>query len=274
MRDPPRICTNPGRREPTCLEIPRLHVCKKRPFTLSGRLGVLLKDRAGSDSSPQETLYVKMTSIAFFAAGLGALLHSMSSVAQTHTGRFIDPIYTMSGACSSDTTCNTEAEKYLQAIGVYQPNSTTGTADRGTSTAWKTTMGFSTVKGTLNPGEIRAVYWNAGDLALGRDMHCIIKKVTGGLFGLKSQTFACYVTNYRENTNVPSGNVFTGSPNVAQSIVDAASNVPPSMAGQALATVAMEQTFTYPRLISAALPPINFIAFDELNGGTERSDDR
>ena len=72
---------------------------------------------------------MKMTNIVFAAAGLGALLYSMSVTTQTHAGRFIDPIITMgsNGVCNSDATCNTEAEKYLQAIGVYQPNTTTGT---------------------------------------------------------------------------------------------------------------------------------------------------
>ncbi len=183
--------------------------------------------------------------------------------------RFIDPRYSMSGACTDDTTCNAEADKYLQAIGVYKPGTTTPTTDRGTRSAWKASLGFSADPTKPNPGELHAVYWNAGDLELGRDMHCISKEITqpfGHLNRVVAQKYACYVTNFRVNTGTVTGNAFSGTPDIGASIANAAKNITP------VATVAMEVTFTPVfRLSMGPLTPgftwvksnVEFIAFNE-----------
>jgi mono/diheme cytochrome c family protein len=205
---------------------------------------------------------------ALFALCLSNLVHAQTP---THVGTFIDPSLVMGSACGTDN-CVGESIKYLQAIGVYEPGTTTPTADRGTSSAWKASHGFSADPTKPNPGELRAVYWNAGDLALGRDMHCITKDTTqniGRFSRLLAQTYACYVTNFRVNTPVVA-NVFAGTPDIQTSISNAAQNT------TALATVAMEVTFT--PVFHGRLPPlgvklpmapsnVEFIAFDEQNGG-------
>ena len=209
---------------------------------------------------------------------LPALLLASVASAQTHTHvgfRFIDPVYTMAPSCSDDASCNAEADKYLQAIGVYQAGNTTPTVDRGTSAAWKASLGFSADPTKPNPGELRAVYWNAGDLGLGRDMHCIKKDVNqtvAHVAVLRAVKYACYVTNFRVNLpNTENGNLFSGTPDIQASISRAALNQKP------VATVAMEVTFT-PVLRNLGLSPfkkgitvvrsnVEFIAFDETQGG-------
>lgn len=179
-------------------------------------------------------------------------------------GRFIDPVRTM--GCADDSACYKEADRYLQDIGVYDPGTTTPNANRGTTRAWKQSHGFSLDPTNPNPGELRVVYWNAGDLGLGRDMHCINNTTNAHSFvPLERKTFACYVTNYR--VNVPgtevNGNPFTGTPDIEASIANAARNTNP------VATVAMEVSHLFFRGINllASRGNVNFIAFDEIRNG-------
>jgi Bacterial Ig domain len=84
---------------------------------------------------------------------------------------------------------NAEAIAYYKSVGALD-NAGNPTAARGTFSAWKNTNHFSA--DPLNPntvgGEIRGIYFNNGDLQLGRDMHCI--PINGG------PDAACYVTNF------------------------------------------------------------------------------
>jgi hypothetical protein len=79
----------------------------------------------------------------------------------------------------------TETDSYLQSVGALDSNKQP-TSARGTFKAWKTTNGLSVDPKNPVPGEVVAVYFNNGDLQLGRDMHCLTQ-------GTKT---ACYVTNY------------------------------------------------------------------------------
>ena len=67
-----------------------------------------------------------------------------------------------------------------------------------TLTAFKSQYGFPS-------GEFTAIYYNDGDLGLGREMHCKSFPVNG------STGVACYVTNYSGTDNVAT---FDGDPNV------------------------------------------------------------
>jgi len=84
---------------------------------------------------------------------------------------------------------NADAIAYYKAVGALD-NSGNPTAARGTFSAWKNTNQFSA--DPLHPntagGEVRGIYFNNGDLQLGRDMHCI--PINGG------PDAACYVTNF------------------------------------------------------------------------------
>ncbi len=213
-------------------------------------------------------------SAAFAAAAVFAAAFGLAAPAQTpppHQGyRFIDPIRVM--GCAQDHDCSIEADKYLADIGVYAPGTTTGTAARGTSALWKQSLGFSDRPDQPNPGELRVVYWNAGDLGLARDMHCIKHDVRESerLKFITARTFACYVTNYRKDFagTQGGGNVFAGAPDIQTSVGNAARVVDP------VATVAMEVTYNFslvaaefPRKSSVTRSNVDFIAFDEQNGG-------
>jgi len=114
---------------------------------------------------------------ALVAFCLGLTVCGQQIPPRTGPYKFIDPNVTM--GCGGDRACDDEADRYLQAIGVYEPGppgpggNFTQTASRGSSRAWKASLGFSSDPTKPNPGELRAIYWNAGDLELGRDMHCI-----------------------------------------------------------------------------------------------------
>ena len=77
-------------------------------------------------------------------------------------------------------------QTYWQTVGALDAtNSPTST--RGTFGTWKQTNGLGQgALGANSPGEVEAIYYNNGDLQLGRDMHCL---QTG-------TNVACYVTNY------------------------------------------------------------------------------
>lgn len=123
---------------------------------------------------------------------------------------------------------------YYKNVGAFDASGNP-TAAKGTFTAWKSTHGFSANPLTPVSGEFRAVYYNNGDLQLGRDMHC---KSIGGA------DRACYVTNF--GASVFGGP--QGEPNLA--IHDAIHNAAP------LATVAME----YKQ--SLGINAVSFFVFD------------
>jgi hypothetical protein len=131
---------------------------------------------------------------------------------------FIDPLQTellaACGTLDSDTNCQTalqnEANSYYGAIGVYKPGTTTpdtsptaGPGGRGTFGAWKTQNQFAATPSPqpgLQGGTVRAVYFNAHDLGLGRDMNC--RDNSSG-----SQTWiACYVTNSADSGSAGAAN--------------------------------------------------------------------
>ncbi len=84
----------------------------------------------------------------------------------------------------ASTNCNyiAEAEAYYAALdadpGYQAPNNQRDTSTLG---AWKAANGFP-------EGDVVAVYYNSGDIGVGREMHCRRNNQTGAR--------ACYVTNY------------------------------------------------------------------------------
>jgi len=117
------------------------------------------------------------------------------------------------------TGSNAETIEYYKNVKVGALDSSgTPTAARGTFSAWKATNGFSADPLTPAAGEFRGIYFNNGDLQLGRDMHC--RK--------NGSDAACYVTNF--GASVFGGP--QGEPGLA--IHDAIHNAAP------LASVAME----------------------------------
>jgi len=113
-----------------------------------------------------------------------------------------------------------EPNDYYKAIGARDVNGNP-TAARGNLDGWKQTHGFSPNPSQPVAGEVRAVYYNDGDLQFGRDMHCKMSSSD-------NTVTACYVTNYAASGASPGGD-----PNVA---LDHAINHP----NLAIATVAME----------------------------------
>lgn len=97
---------------------------------------------------------------------------------------------------------------------------------------FKMVFGF----GLNNPAEGAAVYYNAADLGLGREMHCTVVGTVK----------ACYVTNYADR--VPPGNdstkrIFGGSPtNVADALANAVKGIQNLPGSDPVATVAMVET--------------------------------
>jgi hypothetical protein len=108
----------------------------------------------------------------------------------------IDPTKYMN--CADEDICKGEAKNYYQAIGVfdavYSP-----TSHYETFAKWKEFWGFSADPAKYSSPEVRAVYYNNGDLGLGRDMHCLplgnyedsASPPPGKLL-----VNVCYVTNY------------------------------------------------------------------------------
>ena len=142
-----------------------------------------------------------------------------------HSGLFIDPT---SIGCANEAACETEANNYYQAIGVFD-SSNHPTATLGSLSAWKKSFGFSADPTNPAPGETRAVYYNNADLKLGRDMHCL-----GPKSGTNTTIWACYVTNFDDGhfeAAKYTGNPAGGDPET--SITRAESSTSP------IATVAM-----------------------------------
>jgi hypothetical protein len=117
-----------------------------------------------------------------------------------------------------------ESTEYYKTIGALDNVTGNPTAARGNFTAWKMTNGLSVDPNTPVAGEIEGIYFNNGDLQLGRDMHCKCSTTPC----TTSSDAACYVTNY--GASVFGGP--QGQPDLA--IHDAIHHAAP------LATVAME----------------------------------
>ncbi len=73
------------------------------------------------------------------------------------------------------------AKAYYQQVGGISCNGTQCVGPRCTLAGWKTANGFG------GADEVRGVYYNEGELGLGRDVHC--RQVN-------PVKVACYVTNY------------------------------------------------------------------------------
>lgn len=113
---------------------------------------------------------------------------------------------------------------------------------KDTLDTFKTRNGF----GQSGGGDVQAIYFNEGDLRLGRDMHC---KQNG-------PTVACYVSNYGE----PPFKAQMANPhwpNVQDALAKAIAG--PSGNGQPFATVAMEYSPT---------PTAKFVTVREMDGAT------
>ena len=119
-----------------------------------------------------------------------------------------------------NASCANETTAYFKAVGALDAGGNP-TAARGTFNAWKTTNHLSTDPTHPAAGEVEAIFYNNGDLQLGRDMHCI---KTGN-------NVACYVSNY-------SSTLLPGGPDQdAIHLAEASNRVP-------LASVAMEYDLT------------------------------
>jgi hypothetical protein len=163
-----------------------------------------------------------------------------------HQGLFIDPTLLMSGACTSETTCETEAGLYYKAIGALDASA--NPTQTGTFEGWKSAYGFSADPTHPASGELRAIYYNNADLQFGRDMHC---RSDSTRF---LEWVACYVSNYGDGVST-----FGSDPQTA--IGRAESNT-----GR-IATVAMYYSFY--KLTRRGLPPqtdrVQFYIFSNQN---------
>ncbi len=112
-------------------------------------------------------------------------------------------------SCLQSAANDTEVEAYYAAIGARP---TKDTLDK-----WKNLNGFDA------GGDVKAIYFNNADLAIGREMHC----------KQNNANIACYVTNYGPPP-FANGAQNPGWPNSTQALADAVAGNNP------FATVAME----------------------------------
>jgi len=176
--------------------------------------------------------------------------------------KYIDPAVLMPGICTpanapTFTDCEAKLEQetvaYYKAIGIFQANGLPTTA-RGTFSAWKSTLGFAQDPNSPAPDEIRATYFNNGDLQLGRDMHCRShRNQVGHLIALQTTTYACYVSNFSSSGRAGASAVPAASVDLA--VVK--SNPPPVP----LATVVMEVTLEPQFVPTATAGPLGKHAF-------------
>ncbi|MEZ4402263.1 MAG: hypothetical protein R3B06_19720 [Kofleriaceae bacterium] len=162
-----------------------------------------------------------------------------------------DELITVASTTPAPADVNGPAIRYLGVRGGHYPGAL-ATPDAGiastqhyyasigapaTLTAFKASYGFPA-------GEVRAVYYNQGDLGIGRDMHCTTKAVRGGT------TTACYVSNYGRTNNGnhgPAGFGDTGvSPAEALDQIIVPAPVPLLSSHRPVATVAMVNDATRP----------------------------
>jgi hypothetical protein len=121
-----------------------------------------------------------------------------------------------------------------------------------TLAAFKSKYGF----GLIGSNEVRAVYYNVGDLGIGRDMRCKTAAIGGGT------STACYVSNYGRNTSLPFGAAGFGAkgadPQVAIGQALAAQGLPGLSPNAPVATVAMVHDST-----AAADRRVQFMVYDQ-----------
>jgi hypothetical protein len=202
------------------------------------------------------TLRRRSLGLAIVLASLILALASPLTLAQSlppFTGTFIDPTVRMNGACTNETTCEAEATNYYKAIGALDASG--NPTQTGTLAGWKSTYGFSADPTHPVSGEIRAVYYNNGDLQFGRDMHCL----SSG--GNTPSLVACYVSNYAGPLRSISNTASTFPQNTVSSPQTAISNA--HFNNGRIATVAMVYTSS-PQVPQAN---VQFWVFDKsLNG--------
>lgn len=144
-------------------------------------------------------------------------------------------------ACNSPSSCQAITASYYQTIGAV-PNGA-----RATLALWKELHGFGAPGGV----EQSAVFYNRGDLAIGRDMHCrTYSPPIPSNSPLTPVTLACYVANFSDGEP---GHAF-GNSDPAKAIVRATQGQNP------LATVVMETT--YFKELSIGDPEVYFIVYD------------
>ncbi len=116
-----------------------------------------------------------------------------------------------------------EAGQYYAAIGAP-----------ATFNAWKTAFGFP------GAGEVSAIYYNAGDLGFGRQMHC--RKTGSG----NTYTVACYVINHGLGASTP--------PDLALAAAIAGQNSLPAVA------------MVYSRALDGQANDVKFYIYDAVTG--------
>jgi len=123
-------------------------------------------------------------------------------------------------------------QSYWQSVGALDA-SNNPTTTRGTFGAWKQTNGLGQgAAGANSAGEVEAIYYNNGDLQLGRDMHCL----------QTDSNVACYVTNYGTLQGPSQPDVTAAEFGSANQVLNTTTN---SYVGSGnLATVAMEYSST------------------------------
>jgi hypothetical protein len=192
----------------------------------------------------------------FLSTSVAALAQVIAppSVSPPHQSRlplnqYIDPAELTGDVCDlgdTATDCakklHDESTRYFKSVGVYDSIDANGighpSADRGTFKAWKQRFEFAVDATTAVAPEIRAAYFNNGDLQFGRDMHCRSHTNTGPTGAISSITHACYVSNFTSDTSTAGlnkpGPVFDPAVDPTRSADDAALAIHP------IATVAME----------------------------------
>ena len=180
------------------------------------------------------------------AVALALLVGRAAAAPPAHEGPFLDARKTM--LCGDVDTCRAISTDYYRERGFDgNPNS-----PRGTLEMWKSTNAFGK---PLADGddEATAVYYNRGDLDIGRNMNCrsrIVKQPPAEPFTFV--TLACYVANYGDGI---SGHDFFGNSDPGKSIENAKN------AGTPIATVVMETT--YIKELAFTEPEVWFAVFDK-----------
>jgi hypothetical protein len=200
---------------------------------------------------------------AIILASLILALTSLPTLAQIHAfngdgdGIFIDPRapdrMLNNPNCTTEATCEANATAYYKAIGALDAGG--NPTQTGTFAGWKSTYGFSADPTHPVSGELRAIYYNNGDLQFGRDMHCL----SSG--GNTPSSVACYVSNYGGPLRLISNSASTFPQNTISSPQTAISNA--HFNKGRIATVAMVYT-NNPQVSQAN---VQFWVFDKsLNG--------
>lgn len=159
-----------------------------------------------------------------------------------------EPVPTVK-ACNGATTCFLtrkgigsvqEAQAYYSTI---DPNSI-----KTTFADWSTQNGFSSL---LLAESAQAVYFNNGDLQIGRDMHC-----RRSLLTVPTLRVACYVSNYGPAPGTPP------YPDEGTALTDAVAAQNPTAVKKLFATVAME--YVGSPIIGLGPPPqVDFYFFND-----------